>query len=490
MIDFAPRHRLAGIVLGAMLWVLYVPMAAAVGELREWTDVEGRSFEGRLIASSGESVRIQRERDMRHFNVPLARLGDPDRSYVEKKIEDGAVDPIPPPPSRDSDQPLQDQRFRVTEGLRWAVAPALDPRLGPDGRELPALRWYPSAHLPPVSEPYIFHYYATAPTGRGELAYNSKRTKATELAQDGILPLKWHWGPQNPHVEEARDQRDAYLRRMRGLLPPQHPYYLDRSWRPGIAVDEWQKPKNDVEKGHPLHPENPYGLSGSIQGMLDAKALAPEFFIAVYWRGQPNIRPALEHGAVDLLIIEGALLKRGERAREMGYADRTIFMHGYLNGSDDLETVEKRIRTMRERFPEMPGMAIYTGGGTPATYRDKNPQWLRKFDALLLKHFVRPAPEVRFTAPRFETRIDESRIRLEAEASGRDGRAIQKYRWFVDNRLVSETDEPLFEWDTTHEWPGRHTLTIHAVDENWNRAAAQIPIRLMREPENRLGQQP
>ena len=68
-------------------------------------------------------------------------------------------------------------------------------------------------------------------------------------------------------------------------------------------MDEWQSPKTDAEKGHHLHPDNPYGLIGSIQGMIDAKALNPELFIMVYWRSESSIRPALEHDAVDLLTV-------------------------------------------------------------------------------------------------------------------------------------------------------------------------------------------
>lgn len=95
-------------------------------------------------------------------------------------------------------------------------------------------------------------------------------------------------------------------------------------------------------------------------------------------------------------------------------------------------------------------------------------------------NFVEPAPEVRFTAPRFEAWIDADRVKLEAETQGQDGRAIRKYCWFVDNRLVAETDKPVFEWDTSREWPGRHMLTVHAIDEDWNRAASQIPVRFIR----------
>ncbi len=383
--------------------------------------------------------------------------------------------------ARDTPAFVRENTFDVTEGVRPEVAPAIDPRLGPEGRELPALRWYPSAHLPPVSEPYIFHYYGTPPPEKDAPAYNSRRTSMVEVEQRGILPLKWFYGPQNPHRTGAEGFRAQYLRGARRRLPAEHPDHLDdQQQQLGFAVDEWQRPRQDVEEGHPLHPDDPFGLIGSIQGMIDAKALNPEPFIAVYWRGEKSIRPALRHEAVDLLIIEGAILKRGDRAREEGYIDRTIFMHGYQHGGDDLETIERRIRKMRERFPEMPGMALYAVGDVPAGKHNDDPEWLLEFDRLLHRYFIQPAPDVHFTAPNFEAKIHSDAVTLEAEASGQNGRAIRSYRWFVDNRLVAETDRPVFEWDTSREWEGRHMLTVHAIDEDWNRSAAQIPVRLTR----------
>lgn len=483
MIDARKSRRAIAIAMvGAIFWSTTSALSSAgVGELREWTDMKGRSFEGRALGVDENGLLIKRERDERVFTVSIKQLSERDRAYFEEVLVGKFRIPDPVRlAQQDPGRPIQDRNFSVTEDLRPAVSPALDPLLGPDGRRLPALRWYPSAHLPPVSDPYIFHYWSSAlPLDREDSAYNSKRTQQTELAQRGILPLRWHWGPQNPHVDQAKDQWEAYLKRVRPLLPPQHPYYLDRSPSLGIAVDEWQKTNSEAKKGHPLHPENPFGLIGSIQGMIDAKALNPELFIGVYWRGEATILPVLQHGTVDMLIIEGIFPNRGERARQAGYIDRTIFMHGYRDGSDDLETVEKRIRAMRERFPEMPGMALYTGGGTEASYRDDDAQWLAAFDDLLYRYFIEPAPEVRFVAPHLEAWISDKRVTLQAEARSKDDRAIRKYRWFVDNRLVAETEEPAFEWDTTREWPGRHMLTVHAIDEEWNRAAAQIPIRLV-----------
>lgn len=57
------------------------------------------------------------------------------------------------------------------------------------------------------------------------------------------------------------------------------------------------------------------------------------------------------------------------------------------------------------------------------------------------------------------------------------------YRWFIDNRLVAETEQPRYLWDTRGERTGPHFITVHAVDDAWNRSATQIPVRVERIPD-------
>jgi len=54
---------------------------------------------------------------------------------------------------------------------------------------------------------------------------------------------------------------------------------------------------------------------------------------------------------------------------------------------------------------------------------------------------------------------------------------VVKYRWFIDNRLVSETESPQDDWDLRGEAAGSHFVTVHAIDDGWNRSAAQILVR-------------
>lgn len=101
-------------------------------------------------------------------------------------------------------------------------------------------------------------------------------------------------------------------------------------------------------------------------------------------------------------------------------------------------------------------------------------------DALARKYFVDPAPEVAIVSPAFEARRSKSttpHVTIRVEAQARDERRIVRYRWFIDNRLVAETTEPQFIWDIRVESSGMHFVTVHAVDDGWNRDAAQILVR-------------
>ena len=63
-------------------------------------------------------------------------------------------------------------------------------------------------------------------------------------------------------------------------------------------------------------------------------------------------------------------------------------------------------------------------------------------------------------------------------ATAKGNREIAQYRWFIDQRLVAETDQPHYLWDLRGEHPGQHWITVHAVDGGFNRAATQIPVRI------------
>lgn len=354
------------------------------------------------------------------------------------------------------------------------------------------LRWYPSAHLPPVRDPYMFYWgFADAPSFPGAVANTIQVSGGVGqgFAQGGLLPVAWFHGPQNPWLNTESQFIDAYASAARGETL-------------AIMVDEWQSPKTDTEPGTPLHPDDPYGITGSIKGMIEAKKVDPSLFITVAWRGEPSIGPAVEADAPDLLMIESythinkrfplryaidednpiempGIKKRIDFARELGMIERSICWLGHVNKPEDYhegyvltaELLDRQIAELRRYAPEMPGVAFYYG---------KDPALVAAADAACRRHFVDPAPTVVIEEPTYEAQLGTLQAVVRARAEAKGDRAIVRYRWFIDNRLVAETAEPRYVWDLRGERAGAHLVTVHAIDSGWNRAAAQVPVTTAR----------
>ena len=71
-------------------------------------------------------------------------------------------------------------------------------------------------------------------------------------------------------------------------------------------------------------------------------------------------------------------------------------------------------------------------------------------------------------------------VTIQVRATPKDKRKITGYRWFIDNRLVATTKTPEYTWDLRGDHSGHHTVTVHAIDNGWNRAASQIAVRVAR----------
>jgi hypothetical protein len=339
------------------------------------------------------------------------------------------------------------------------------------------LRWYPSAWLPPVRDPYLFMwYFGEFPRYPGAVV-NAGGGPA-EIAQRGMLPLGWFYGPNNPWLKSAQAFVDAYV----GAA---------RSGTLGIMVDEWQP---EDEKQEMLKPGNPYAISGSLEGMVEAKRLNPAMLITVAWRGEETIAPVAGQGLPDFLLIEAythlsrkfprewaldgelkGLERRIATARRLGLIEQTIPWFGMVLAPEDYhpgerltpELIDRQLARGREIAPEMPGVAFYANGDNALAIAA---------DQLVRKHFVTPAPEVTLTTPAFQAVLTTSHVTVRASAIGKDKRAVVRYRWFVDNRLLAESCTPSWVWDLRGEIDGPHVVTVHAVDAAWNRAATQMPV--------------
>ena len=131
------------------------------------------------------------------------------------------------------------------------------------------------------------------------------------------------------------------------------------------------------------------------------------------------------------------------------------------------ENLDTLIGELRRYAPEMPGIGFYGVNGD---------QLARTCDQLACKHFIEPAPEVMILEPQFEATLSTPHVSVRVEATAKENREIALYQWFIDHRLVAETDQRNYLWDLRGEHPGQHWIISHAINGSFNRAATQIPV--------------
>ncbi len=358
------------------------------------------------------------------------------------------------------------------------------------------LRYFPAASLPPIAKPY--HFLWCCWSGRGTYFWdkfeymNIEGTWQKEaLLQRGVLSLwgrggaQWKWLKTKEIVEKAYN----------------NPV--------GIAIDEWQSGK--VFRSESTRPGSSPDMQRRVQAIVDGiKAVHktnPSEFICVYWRGEESLK---QLGKIpDLIVCEAYTHTPKNRrwgfadfkdffekrhvgwAKKDGHYDRTIAMIGelcpkkyyqkyYPENPMTPEIMESQIKAVRELCPEMAGIGFYA-----RMYNNKDPEEIKQLgelaataDKLCYKYFVKPAPEAAISNPAFEQEITSPHLRIKVDAKGKEGRRIKQYRYFIDNRLIAENNCPELVWDCRGVEPGRHTITVHAIDSAYNRTAAQIPVKI------------
>ena len=367
------------------------------------------------------------------------------------------------------------------------------------------LKYYPSANLPPVSNPYIFCYYNWNSEfnkllwPRLKVINTDVVYEAPVLTQKGVLTLSCKGGPQF-------DWMDGY----------ETCYNIYSNARLGITIDEWQSVDDSDKRNENYDHDTPMGrrLDASIKALAAVKEQFPNLLLGVYWRGEISLKPLAAKGLPDLVIAEGYThlprfpqweienaesIHHFEWAKEDGYYEQTICLHGAINIPMQYpeydhhftpEGLAEEVRVLREKYPEVMGSGLYceiskSDNEEKAPWK-WNPQeamdvlWpvFEGYERALQRYFIDPAPDVILVSPDYEARLANAKVLLKAEATCKDHRKMLKYRWFVDNRLVAETTGPEYLWDTRDTESGHHVLTVHAIDEGWNRAAAQIPVTL------------
>ncbi len=355
---------------------------------------------------------------------------------------------------------------------------------------------YPSAKLPPISQPMFFGFYNMPCTRKKQemvhkwiphwnLLTNVRGSRKQSIEtieyclKHGILPLNWIQGPMRPKWNRQSDWIYYYLSaaRNKNLI--------------GIGVDEWQPNGVAAYGGTKI-------VNFAAEGLKWAKQEHPNFYQMVFWRGEDNIISKLvKHRYIDLLIVEGysyvwmrddwsiqppGTLKRVELARKWGAIERMIVMLGQLTNvkcktnpklkPPGGKEFEQQIQYFRKHAPEMPGISFYIAANTFKELKEK----FQACDRLFVKYYLKPAPTVKILNPAPKA-IVSGLCKISAAAKPKQADAkIIKYLWFVDNRLMAKTKGPQWIWNTRLELPGEHIITVQAVDSSYNRGAVQCTV--------------
>ncbi len=343
----------------------------------------------------------------------------------------------------------------------------------PDTAARRSLAVYPSAALAPIRYPYYVAYYN--------------------------VPSRETW-KQLPNVSLTTYSGDSRWLHGRGVVSLAWAEGGPAKWLPDRAA--WLSYYTGIAKVAPVgfcgHESNLTGQQTEwlVAAFKEAKRTYPNRLLAYYYRGEPHMAEAAGKGHIDLLIQEGYLSvhkqfprhfaigfkgvkARIDVARKHKALSRQIVMLGHICGLDEYhkgreltaELLDRRIGELRQYAPEMPGIGFYGAG--------PDPERAVMCDRLVHKHFVAVAPDVELVHPTFGQELSTPHVTLSASAKARGKRKVVRYRWFIDNRWVAETPKPDWIWDLRGEEAGTHVVSVHAIDDSWNRAASQVSVRVM-----------
>jgi hypothetical protein len=203
---------------------------------------------------------------------------------------------------------------------------------------------------------------------------------AEKVTKRGVLALKWCYGPNS----EWSDGKSEYYSQQCA------PFIKGSDFRfAGVGIDEWNPSDKRFAKEKDL----------AASGYRAARKKWPDS-IMVGWVTKPDstFTELLRDGTLDLAIIEGysfipdvggltieGICERCDVMKKAGLLDRTIVCFGYVSAAKDkhgrrmtFEELEKQVRHVKKKYPEMPGVAFYG-------FKDDSPETLeliQRSDAL------------------------------------------------------------------------------------------------------------
>jgi hypothetical protein len=261
-----------------------------------------------------------------------------------------------------------------------------------------------------------FPWYREIPTARWATCVTSTREpQQARLAERGVTPLNWEYGGMSWSYydkEKAKSDPEAVLAEIEEVF---YSKFTSEGATHGCGIDEIG--------GYPGSWKFKASVA-SMKGLVRAKAEKPDRFFAV-WNGggpRPELAALCRQGA-DLLLLETYLWRA--LPDELGVQDiyesmvsriepfiraTDMFQPAYgnhcytliaLDTSErpdrcDLGELEQVVRFIRRRFPEMRGIAWYTGGyGNCGLVRTEETDrhheaLLRQADRLCFDYWVKP----------------------------------------------------------------------------------------------------
>lgn len=184
---------------------------------------------------------------------------------------------------------------------------------------------------------------------------------AEKVTERGVVALKWCFGPNS---EWSDGKSEFYCQQC-------EPFVKGSTFRfAGVGIDEWNPGDERFAQEKDL----------AASGYRSARKKWPNN-IMMGWVTQPDTTfiELVRDGTLDLAIIEGysfipdvggltieGICERCEVMKKAGLLDRTIVCFGFVLAAKDklgrrmtFEELEKQVRHVKNKYPEMPGVAFY-----------------------------------------------------------------------------------------------------------------------------------
>ncbi|MDD5687059.1 MAG: Ig-like domain-containing protein [Elusimicrobia bacterium] len=336
---------------------------------------------------------------------------------------------------------------------------------------------FPNTNLAPMNPPYIISWFA----GGGEQLHETSIVSAyiyidkswhDTMVRKRKLPIPFTYAVRVAtytitsiwYLETEEKMYANYLKIAR------EGYY-------GLDIDEWAPWDSDTR------------AQKSINALRRVRQQYPNFFVmAAYYGGSMDDVISGGADAVDLYTAE-MYIYRGFRPYNSYIKDFIDWIKlyglegkniGILSGRDDYNglppDIDLWIKYLRAASPQMAGLGLEIFKLYDSPTEDR-----AKYDKVMYDNFFKPSPTVSITAPTYgEVVRGTAKIAASATKNPETNSSVISYRYFIDTKLVKISQTPEYFWDTTEYTKGEHTITVHAVADDYLVGVNQIIVSVVR----------